>query len=208
MVYKTIPKSVMERIPLYINYLKKQDDDAIDTISATIISQELGLGEVMVRKDLNLIAGNGKPKIGYKVKDLKNRIENLINNNKVIDVIIVGVGKIGEALVRYKGFEAHGFHIKQIFDNDVIKVGTMIENYQINSMNNLESYCQENNISMAIIAVNSESAQLVSNRLVQCGVKGILNFTNTFLVTPDNIIVRNIDIASQLMILSLEINNK
>lgn len=208
MVYKTIPKSVIERVPLYFNYINKIDNKMCENISSTTISQELGLGEVLVRKDLNIIAGNGKPKIGYQVSDLKSKLITLINNNKIIDIIIVGVGKIGEALVKYQGFEEKGFHIKQIFDCDKNKIGKKISDYQVNSIDNLSFYCKQHNIQMAIISVNSDNAQEVCDNLISSGVKGILNFTNTLLVTSNNVSVRNVDIASQLMMLSLEINNK
>lgn len=208
MVYKTIPKSVIERVPLYFNYINKIDNKRCENISSTTISQELGLGEVLVRKDLNIIAGNGKPKIGYQLSDLKSKLITLINNNKIIDIIIVGVGKIGEALVKYQGFEEKGFHIKQIFDCDKNKIGKKISDYQVNSIDNLSSYCKQHNIQMAIISVNSDNAQEVCDNLISSGVKGILNFTNTLLVTSNNVSVRNVDIASQLMMLSLEINNK
>lgn len=207
MVYKTIPKTVIERVPLYINFLKNIDSNRIKTISATTISQELGLGEVLVRKDLNLIAGIGKPKIGYYVNDLRDKLKSLISNEQMKSVIIIGIGKIGEALARYKGFELNGFEIIQLFDSDVGKIGSVINKQKINDISKLETYCQNHQVDMAILSVDSEHAQDVCNRLSNCGIKGILNFTNVLLNTPNQIIVRNVDIVSQLMILALEINN-
>lgn len=207
MVYKTIPKTVIERVPLYINYLKNIDCNKVKTISATIISQELGLGEVLVRKDLNMIAGIGKPKIGYYVSDLREKLRSLISTEKKKTVIIVGIGKIGEALARYKGFGLNGFDIIQLFDSDVGKIGRVINQQKVNDISNLESYCQNHQVDMAVLSVDSEHAQDVCNRLSNCGIKGILNFTNVLLITPNQIIVRNVDIVSQLMILALEINN-
>lgn len=207
MVYKTIPKTVIERVPLYINFLKNIDTNKIKTISATTISQELGLGEVLVRKDLNMIAGIGKPKIGYYVNDLRDKLKSLISNEQMKSVIIIGIGKIGEALARYKGFELNGFEIIQLFDSDVGKIGSVINKQKINDISKLETYCQNHQVDMAILSVDSEHAQDVCNRLSNCGIKGILNFTNVLLNTPNQIIIRNVDIVSQLMILALEINN-
>ena len=96
MIYKTIPKSVIERIPIYLNYLNKIDEDGL--ISSTTIAQQLGLGEVQVRKDLNLISGKGKPKVGYQVSNLKSDLNKLIFDDKLINVVIIGAGKIGSAL--------------------------------------------------------------------------------------------------------------
>ena len=97
MCNRKIPKSVIERIPLYINYLDNLISQNINMTSSTIMAQDLGLGEVQVRKDLNLISGNGKPKIGYYVQDLRKDFEALVRNKDYTNIIIIGAGKIGEA---------------------------------------------------------------------------------------------------------------
>ena len=132
MIYKTIPKSVIERIPIYLNYLNKIDEDGL--ISSTTIAQQLGLGEVQVRKDLNLITGKGKPKVGYQVSNLKSDLNKLIFDDKLINVVIIGAGKIGSALAKYHGFNENSFKIVGIFDNSPEKIGRTINEY-VNSYN-------------------------------------------------------------------------
>lgn len=201
---KNIPKSVIERIPLYLNYLNYLVKKQIEMISSTRLAMDLGLGEVQVRKDLNLIAGNGKPKIGYQVVDLKNKIELLISQYGTNDVIIIGAGKIGKALAMYDGFEENNFRIVGLFDSDPSLIGKSINNHPILSLDELKKFSQ---VKIAILAVPADVAQSICNQVVAVGIKGILNFTNQKLIVNDNIKIRNIDIAALLTILSIEINN-
>lgn len=200
---KQFSKSIINRIPLYLQDLKTQEEQEKNT-SSVIIAQRLGLGEVQVRKDLNLIAGNGKPKIGYNIKDLINKIESLINVDT--DTIIIGAGKIGEALAYYQGFSEFKFNIVGIFDNDIEKIGKTIANKTIMSVERIKEFCADNKVKLGILAVSSENAQLVCDELIESGIKGILNFTNTKLNLPANIKIRNIDVAAILATLIIEIN--
>lgn len=200
MVKKTITKSVIERIPIYLNYLNKLDESGL--ISATILAKKLGMGEVQVRKDLNKISGSGKPKIGYKVIDLKNDIKKLMNQKENTNVIIIGAGKIGMALYNYIGFQKNHFNIVGIFDNNPTKI-----NNDVISINNLEEFCKTKKIDIAIIAVSSENAQSICDEIAKVGIKGILNFTDQKLNIPDDIKLRNVDIVAELIALAVEINN-
>lgn len=200
MVKKTITKSVIERIPVYLNYLNKLDESGL--ISATILAKKLGMGEVQVRKDLNKISGSGKPKIGYKVIDLKNDIKKLMNQEENTNVIIIGAGKIGMALYNYIGFQKNHFNIVGIFDNNPTKI-----NNDVISINNLEEFCKTKKIDIAIIAVSSENAQNICDEIVKIDIKGILNFTDQKLNIPDDIKLRNVDIVAELIALAVEINN-
>lgn len=204
---KKMPKSVIERIPLYLNYLEKIKSQNIKVVSSKIIAEDLGLGEVQVRKDLNLISGNGKPKIGHQIDELIKDIEKLIFKEKKLNVIVIGAGKIGEALVRYKGFDQHGFNILGLFDNDITKIGKKIDDIEINSIDELKTFCDKNIIDIGIITVPSSTAQEVCDKLIESKVKGILNFTNQKLNTNNLAIVRNVDITSFLIMLAIEINN-
>lgn len=205
MIYKTIPKSVIERIPIYLNYLNKIDEDGL--ISSTTIAQQLGLGEVQVRKDLNLISGKGKPKVGYQVSNLKSDLNKLIFDDKLINVVIIGAGKIGSALAKYHGFNENSFKIVGIFDNSPEKIGRTINDKKTLSIDEMSSFCLTNDVKMAIICVPHDSAQSVCDEIINCGVKGILNFTDQKLNIPNDVKIRNVDIVSLLITLAVEINN-
>ena len=202
-----IPKTVIERIPFYINYLDRLIENNVEMTSSKIMADELCLGEVQVRKDLNLISGKGKPKIGYNVKELRDDFERLVRDEDLTRMIIVGAGKIGEGLANYKGFQKSGFELMGIFDNDINKIGKKILNLEILPEDQLKNYCHVNKIDIGIITVPSTNAQKVCNDIVLSGVKGILNFTNVKLEVPEGISVRNVDISSLLTMLAIEIKN-
>lgn len=201
-----LPKSVIERVPFYINYLDKLISENVLSTSSKIISTELGLGEVQVRKDLNLISGKGKPKIGYNVKELREDFRKLVNI-ETTNMIIVGAGKIGEGLAMYKGFNDCGFSLVGVFDNDINKIGKKVCDLKIESNDKIQQCCYDKKVLIGIITVPKDKAQEVCNMMISYGIKGILNFTSVKLDVPDNISVRNVDISSLLTMLAIEIKN-
>ncbi|MCI6716916.1 MAG: redox-sensing transcriptional repressor Rex [Bacilli bacterium] len=207
MCNKKIPRSVVERIPLYLNYLNQLVNLDVKMVSSKMMATDLNLGEVQVRKDLNLISGNGKPKIGYVTEELKTDLERLVRTDDVTNVIVVGAGKIGEALVKYQGFKDQGFKIIGIFDNDKNKIGKAFGDLQVQSIDNVQKFCMENNVKIGVLAVSSDSAKEVCQLIAGSGIKGILNFTNQKLDVDEKINVKNVDITSLLTMLAVEINN-
>lgn len=207
MCYKKIPKSVVERIPLYLNYLNQLTNKGTKMVSSKMMATDLNLGEVQVRKDLNLISGNGKPKIGYVTEELKADLESLVRNKAFTNIIVVGVGKIGEALVKYQGFKDQGFRVVGIFDNDSKKTGKEVGGIMIKPVTDIPSFCLEHDVEIGVLAVPSDSVKEVLQLIVNSGIKGILNFTNQKLDVDEKINVKNVDITSLLTMLAVEINN-
>lgn len=202
---KKISKSIIERIPLYYNYLDSFKND--DMISSRKVAMELGLGEVQVRKDLNLISGNGKPKVGYQISELKSDIEKIIHQNKFTNVIIIDAGKIGCALANFEGFKKDNFNLIGIFDNDLKKIGQNVSGLIVKNIDELSLFCKENQVSLAILSVPSFSVKDVSLKLEETNIKGVLNFSNAKVENNNRMCVKNVDIVSLLMMLAVEINN-
>ena len=202
---KKISKSIIERMPLYYNYLDSFKND--DMISSRKVAMELGLGEVQVRKDLNLISGNGKPKVGYQISELKSDIEKIIHQNKFTIVIIIGAGKIGCALANFEGFKKDNFNLIGIFDNDLKKIGQNVSGLIVKNIDELSLFCKENQVSLAILSVPSFSVKDVSLKLEETNIKGVLNFSNAKVENNNRMCVKNVDIVSLLMMLAVEINN-
>lgn len=202
---KKISKSIIERIPLYYNYLDSFKND--DMISSRKVAMELGLGEVQVRKDLNLISGNGKPKVGYQISELKSDIEKIIHQNKFTNVIIIGAGKIGCALANFEGFKKDNFNLIGIFDNDLKKIGQNVSGLIVKNIDEFSLFCKENQVSLAILSVPSFSVKDVSLKLEETNIKGVLNFSNAKVENNNRMCVKNVDIVSLLMMLAVEINN-
>ena len=113
---KEISKAVLKRLPGYLNYLKSTRDSASSYISATALAGALGMGEVQVRKDLAMVSDGGRPKIGYLREALIDDIEQFLGYDNTTDAVLIGAGKLGQALMGYKGFEAYGLNVLAAFD--------------------------------------------------------------------------------------------
>lgn len=196
---KNIPRSVKKRLPIYLHYLNNINHE-IKYISSTKIANDLKLGEVLVRKDLALISGKGKPKIGYLTNDLKLRLEEVLNTNQIKNAIIIGAGKLGQALQFYEGFAEIGIKIICSFDNDINK----IDHLHIYHINELEKICQENDVEIGIVTVNDLHSQEIVNLLIKNNIKKIWNFSNIQLNVPNNVTVKNENLAASLAVLSLK----
>lgn len=201
---REISKSVLKRLPGYLSYLKSLSTDNVSYISATSIANALGMGEVQVRKDLAMVSDGGRPKIGYQRESLIDDISSFLGYDNATDAILVGAGKLGQALLGYSGFEAYGLNILAAFDVKPMADQTE-DGKPIYPISQLESFCRDNMVLMGIITVPSQYAQEVCDRMVQCGIKAIWNFAPTHLDVPDNILVQNENMATSLAVLSMHL---
>ena len=201
---KEISKSVLKRLPGYLSYLKSIPEGEAVYISATALAGALGMGEVQVRKDLAMVSDGGRPKIGYLRSQLIEDISQFLGYDNTTDAILVGAGKLGQALMGYKGFDAYGLNILAAFDaapaGDKTDDGKPIYN-----MKKLQQFCRENSVLMGIITVPAPYAQQVCDQLIECGIKAIWNFAPTHLDVPENILVQNENMATSLAVLSMHL---
>ena len=201
---KDISKAVLKRLPAYLSYLKSVPDSASPNISATALANALGMGEVQVRKDLAMVSSGGRPKVGYNRLGLIDDIEQFLGYDNTTDAVLIGAGKLGQALLDYKGFEAYGLNILAAFDTKPAVDHT--ENGKpILPMEELEGYCRKNKVLMGIITVPAAHAQEVCDQLVKSGIKAIWNFANTHLEVPGNILVQYENMATSLAVLSIHL---
>ena len=201
---KEISKSVLKRLPGYLAYLKTLSDTVSPYISATALANALGMGEVQVRKDLAMVSDGGRPKIGYNRLALIDDIEQFLGYDNTTDAVLIGAGKLGQALLGYSGFEAYGLNILAAFDAKPIAEKSD-EGTPIYPMEQLESFFKSNKVLMAIITVPAMHAQNVCDRLIACGIKAIWNFAPTHLEVPANILVQNENMATSLAVLSMHL---
>ncbi len=199
-----ISKSTLQRLPLYLNYLKSVRDKYVN-ISATIIAEALKLNDVQVRKDLASVSSSGKPKVGYVTEDLIKELENFLGYNTVNNAIIVGAGKLGKALMGYSGFKEYGLNILMAFDSDRSVIN---EAELIMPIERLTEFCKKMNIKIGIITVPAQHAQEVCDLLVESGVLAIWNFAPVHLRVPDGILVQNENMAAALAVLSNHLAEK
>ena len=201
---KEISKSVLKRLPGYLNYLKNIPDHASPYISATALANALGMGEVQVRKDLAMVSDGGRPKIGYLRESLIEDISQFLGYDNTTDAILIGAGKLGQALLGYGGFDAYGLNILAAFDVAPATEKTAVGK-PIYPMEELESFCRNNNVLMGIITVPDKCAQQVCDSLIRCGIKAVWNFAPVHLDVPPNILVQNENMATSLALLSMHL---
>ena len=201
---KKISKSVLKRLPGYLSYLKGIQDSESPYISATALAAALGMGEVQVRKDLAMVSDGGRPKIGYLRESLVDDIEQFLGYDNTTDAVLIGAGKLGQALMCYKGFDEYGLNILAGFD--VKPAMTQTENGKpILPMDQLESFCRGHKVLMGIITVPEQHAQEVCDQMVKCGIKAIWTFAPAHLEVPDNVMVHNENMANSLAVLSMHL---
>ena len=198
---REIPLITLQRMPVYLNYLKGMEANT-KFVSSGHIAESLGLGEVLVRKDLAFTAAVGRPRVGYVTKELISAIEEVLCYNGKRYAVIVGYGALGKAILGYGGFGYYGIDIVAAFDSDREKVGVSSSGKPVYDIADAAEEIQRLNASLAIICVPATSAQEVTNLLISSGIKAILNFAPTTLKTPEGIDVRQIDVAANLAILS------
>lgn len=201
---KEISKSVLKRLPSYLAYLKTLSDSQSPYISATTLANALGMGEVQVRKDLAAVSNGGRPKIGYLRESLIDDIQQFLGYDNTTDAVLIGAGKLGQALLGYSGFDAYGLNILAAFDV-APTADTTDEGKPIYSLDKLESFCKANMVLMGIITVPARDAQAVCDQLIRCGIKAIWNFAPAHLEVPSNILVQNENMATSLAVLSMHL---
>lgn len=201
---KEISKSVLKRLPGYLSYLKGIPDSASPYISATALANALGMGEVQVRKDLAMVSDGGRPKIGYLRENLVDDIEQFLGYDNTTDAVLIGAGKLGQALLDYTGFDAYGLNILAAFDTkptaDKTDGGKPI--YHISQ---LESFCRSHKVLMGIITVPQQFAQDVCDQLIANGIKAIWTFAPVHLEVPSHILVQHENMATSLAVLSMHL---
>ena len=199
-----ISKATLGRLPTYLKYLQSLPPHHTE-ISATSIARELSLGEVQVRKDLASVCGNGKPKIGYRVSELTDGIENVLSERAPREAIIVGAGKLGRALLDYSGFGEYGLDVAAAFDISVKLPEKSQSGKPILPMSELSRFCREHDVGIGIITVPAAAAQKVCDELVKCRVRGIWCFAPTVLSLPAGISVQYENMALSLAYLNKKI---
>ena len=198
---KDIPVISLQRLPVYLNYLKSLPLDR-RYVSSGNIAEALGMGEVLVRKDLAFTSAIGRPRVGYVVKELISALEDFLCCNGSRKAIIVGAGALGKAVLGYGGFKNYGIEIVAAFDSDKEKIGVSVAGKPVYDVNEAAREIEKLGAELAIICVPAKSAQAVADGLSACGIKAILNFAPVLIRAGGGVVVRNIDVAANLAVLS------
>lgn len=195
---KPAPKAVVGRVSLYLRQLELFQKQGAVTVSSTQLGLPLGINDAQVRKDLAFFGQFGHPGVGYPIEDLIDSLRRILGIDRVWPTAMVGLGNLGRALIRYRGFRSRGFQIVALFDNDPRKLGASHGGLTVQPLEELEPTARQRNISLAMLTVPADSAQAVADQLVACGIRGILNFAPVTLSVPESISVVAVDLSIQL----------
>lgn len=207
-VDSTVPRAVVSRLSLYLRELQQLVHDGHETTNSTQLGTLLGFTDAQVRKDLTYFGQFGYPGIGYRCEELIAAIKKILGTDRSWPVAMVGLGNLGRALLRYRGFNQQGFRIAAAFDVDVEKVGKTVEGIEIFHLDDLAEVVAAKGIRLAIIAVPGAVAQAVADSLVAAGIAGVLNFAPVTLALPDRISRVGVDLAIELEQLSFAVVNR
>jgi redox-sensing transcriptional repressor len=200
-----IPNPAVRRLSLYLRQLEAFRRKDRRTISSKQLGESLGLTDAQVRKDLAYFGQFGHPGIGYKVDDLISEVRRILGTDKTWNVLLVGAGNLGRALMAYRGFASKGFQLVAVFDNDLSKVGKKQGAFAVQALSDLEPTIRTQNIKLAMIAVPADFAQDVADQLIDAGIRGLLNFAPVSITVPAHIASNSVDLAVQLEQLSFQV---
>lgn len=199
---RRIPEATVARLPVYLRTLLDVQTDGVTTISSERLAELAGVNAAKVRKDLSYLGSFGTRGVGYDVDHLLVQMSRELGLTRDWPVAIVGVGNLGAALANYGGFGDRGFPVAALIDADPSKVGTMFGDHTIRHLDDLPALVDELGIAIGIIATPAAGAQEVADRLVAAGVTSILNFAPAVVTVPEQAILRKVDLALELQVLS------
>jgi redox-sensing transcriptional repressor len=201
-----VPNPAVRRLSLYLRQLEAFKKKDRRTISSKQLGESLGLTDAQVRKDFAYFGQFGHPGIGYRVDDLIGQVRRILGTDKTWNVILVGAGNLGRALSAYRGFEAKGFRLIAVFDNDPTKVGKRLGPFMIQPLEAVPDTIEKQGVKLAMLAVPAEQAQAVADQLIDAGVRGLLNFAPVSLTVPPQVALNSVDLAVQLEQLSFQVS--
>lgn len=202
-----VPTPTLERLATYFTVLSELKRRRADTISSADVEDRTGINAAQFRKDLSYFGEFGRPGIGYNVNDLHARISHILKLENTQPVLLVGAGNLGSALVGYPPLRADNFRIVAAFDNNYNKIGKQLWDLTIRDIAGLVEDNKKLGARLAILAVPAGAAQAVAERLVEAGIRNILNFAPVVLRLPADVIVRNVDFVQELAVLSFHLQN-
>jgi redox-sensing transcriptional repressor len=195
---KMAPKAVVGRVSLYLRQLEAYQLQGCTTVSSSQLGQPLSIKNAQVRKDLAFFGQFGHPGIGYRIDELIDALRHVLGIDHEWPLALVGMGNLGRALLRYRGFRARGFHVVALFDNDPEKVGQDYDGLVVEPIDSLRTTVASRQINLALLCVPAEVAQRMADLLVASGIRGILNFAPQPLVVPPHVSLVAVDLSIQL----------
>jgi redox-sensing transcriptional repressor len=204
---RKVADSTVRRLSLYLRFLEAFEEQGMTTVSSEALASRGGTTSAQVRKDLSFFGSFGKRGLGYSVPELASRLRDILGLGTEYQVVIIGAGNLGRALVHFRGFGTRGFNVVAIYDDDPTKVGQVMNGLTVRDQALLEQDLSKQRADIAVIVTPSNVAQRLSDRLVGAGVRALLNFAPVQLQTPASVVVKNVNLALDLEALSYGLRN-
>ena len=203
-----LPRPAVGRLSLYYRELIRLLNEGEVSLNSKALGLLVDVSPSVVRRDLSALGTIGRRGVGYDISVLLDRIGRVLGSGVQWNVILVGVGSLGHALLRYRGFDRLGFHLSAAFDNDPRLIGTEIGGIEVLDAESLESVLGDQKAELAILALPAEHAAEIAGKLLACDIKGILNFAPTTLSLGEDVAVVNVDLASELQRLAFAVQSQ
>jgi redox-sensing transcriptional repressor len=197
-----IPPATVARLPIYRQCLQTLLNRGEEVASSHRLSEATGIEAPQIRRDLSYLGALGTRGVGYEVRDLLREVSNSLGLSRSWPVAIVGCGKLGAALAAYEGFPRRNFQIAAIFDCDPSLVGTVVEGVQVRPFDEIADVVRKRGIGIGVIAADPEWATLAVRQLSAGGATSILNLSPVTIAPMEGVVIRNIDLAAEMQILS------
>jgi redox-sensing transcriptional repressor len=192
-MHRQIPEVVVSRLPMYLRALALLKFEGIEFISSRGLGTRLRMTPAQIRKDLSFFGKFGRQGRGYNVSRLHGELQQILGLDKKWLMALVGVGRLGRAILDYKGFAPEGFKIVAAFENDSNLIGKKVSGVPIEDIAKLETSIKDKKVDIAIVAVPSSDAQVVIDKLIQSGIRAILNYAPICVRVPRGVRLQGID---------------
>lgn len=207
MAEQKLPPVTAKRLPLYYRYLEKLHAVGKGRVSSAELSEALQIDSATIRRDFSYLGELGKKGYGYNVQYLLQFLREFLKQDEVANVVLIGVGNLGTALLRYNFYRSHNTKIVAGFDIDPNKIGTYVDGIPIYPLNRLKEVALLHDVDVAILTVPVNAAKTVFDEVVGAGIHGILNFTPVRLTVPPHVRVHHIDLTTELQTLIYFLKN-
>jgi len=199
---KKIPHMTITRLAQYLNCLSLLPREHYKEISSKELAAKIGLKPTVIRQDFHHFGGFGQAGYRYKVPNLIDGLERILGLDQKQNVIIVGVGHLGQALANYRNFEKLGLRLVGLFDINPRLIGITIRDVRVRDIDEIPGVVERDNVAIGIITTPAEAAQSTANLLAHAGVKGIWNFSPVNVAGPAGVIIQNEHLSVGMMTLS------
>jgi redox-sensing transcriptional repressor len=198
---RAIPEATVGRLPVYLRALVEMAEDGRATTSSEDLADAAGVNSAKVRKDLSYLGSYGTRGVGYDVAYLIHQVRRVLGLTQDWPVLIAGIGNLGHALANYRGFAERGFRVVALVDADPSKVGEIVAGAEVRPMEDMPDLVREHDVAIGIVCTPAAGAQEVADRMVEAGIRSILNFAPAVIAVPPEVSLRKVDLSIELQIL-------